>query len=90
MREGITYILGMHDDVRVVAEASNGQEAVAMYERHRPDVTLMDLQMPKVNGLDATRAIRRIDPPRASSCSRWPRATRTSTARCRPAPSGTC
>jgi two-component system NarL family response regulator len=62
MREGITFILGMHDDIRVVAEAANGEEAVAMYERFRPDVTLMDLQLPKVNGLDATRAIRRLDP----------------------------
>jgi two-component system, NarL family, response regulator len=62
MREGITFILGMHPDVRVVAEASNGEEAVAMYERFRPDVTLMDLQLPRLNGLEATRAIRKINP----------------------------
>lgn len=62
MREGIAFILGMHPDVRVVAEASNGEEAVAMYEQFRPDVTLMDLQLPRLNGLEATRAIRKINP----------------------------
>ncbi len=62
MREGIAFILGMHPDVRVVAEASNGEEAVAMYQQFRPDVTLMDLQLPRLNGLEATRAIRKIDP----------------------------
>src|ERR1044071_6074807 len=62
MREGIMHILGMHRDVRVVAEACNGEEAVDLYQRFHPDVTLMDLQLPRVNGLEAIRAIRKLDP----------------------------
>jgi DNA-binding NarL/FixJ family response regulator len=46
----------------VVAEASNGAEAVELFQRHKPDVTLMDLQLPTMNGHEAIRAIRRIQP----------------------------
>jgi DNA-binding NarL/FixJ family response regulator len=46
----------------VVAEAENGREAVEMFQRHRPDVTLMDLNMPVMNGIDATSEIKRIAP----------------------------
>jgi DNA-binding NarL/FixJ family response regulator len=62
MRDGITHILERHDDVRVVGKAANGREAVEMYERLRPRITLMDLQMPVMNGLDAITAIRATDP----------------------------
>src|SRR5688572_23795978 len=58
MREGIVRIVGVQPDMTVVAEASNGQEAVEQFERHVPDVTLMDLQLPTMNGLQAIRAIR--------------------------------
>jgi two-component system NarL family response regulator len=61
MREGIMFILGMHEDIQVVAEASDGEEAVAKYLQFRPDVTLMDLQLPRVNGLEAIRTIRKHD-----------------------------
>jgi len=62
MREGIRRIVGLQPDMLVVAEASNGEEAIEQFTRHKPDVTLMDLQLPSVNGHEAIRAIRRIQP----------------------------
>jgi len=62
MREGIVHIVGLQPDITVVAEASNGEEAVDQFMRHRPDVTLMDLQLPRMNGLQAIRAIRHAEP----------------------------
>jgi DNA-binding NarL/FixJ family response regulator len=62
MREGIVHIVGLQPDIKVVAEASNGEEAVEQFRRHRPDVTLMDLQLPRMNGLQAIRAIRHDEP----------------------------
>ena len=57
-RQGIATLLEDQRDMIVVAEASNGREAIQLFRAHRPDVTLMDLQMPEMNGLDATIAIR--------------------------------
>jgi two-component system NarL family response regulator len=62
MREGIVRIVGLDPHVRVIAEASNGVEAVDHFMRHRPDVTLMDLQLPKMSGLEAILAIRSAQP----------------------------
>jgi DNA-binding NarL/FixJ family response regulator len=62
MREGIARIVGLQADMTVVAEASNGEEAVQQFLRHQPDVTLMDLQLPTMNGLQAIGAIRRAQP----------------------------
>lgn len=62
VREGLALILGKQSDIRVVASASSGEEAVIMFERDRPDITLMDLQLGKMSGLEAIRAIRRIEP----------------------------
>jgi DNA-binding NarL/FixJ family response regulator len=57
-REGVATLLAGQSDVTLIAEASSGREAVDQFRRHRPDVTLMDLQMPEMNGVDAMVAIR--------------------------------
>jgi len=62
MREGIRRIVDLQPDMTVVAEASNGAEAVEQFQKHKPDVTLMDLQLPSMNGHEAIKAIRRIQP----------------------------
>jgi two-component system NarL family response regulator len=62
MREGIVRIIGMNPDVTVVAEGASGEEAIALFERFRPDITLMDLQLRGMNGLQAIRAIRAFEP----------------------------
>jgi DNA-binding NarL/FixJ family response regulator len=58
IREGIAHLIARESDMQLIAEADNGREAVRQFRAHRPDVTLMDLQMPEMNGLDATVAIR--------------------------------
>jgi DNA-binding NarL/FixJ family response regulator len=57
-RQGITGLLDDQPDLQLVAEAANGVEAIQQFRSHRPDITLMDLQMPEMGGLDATIAIR--------------------------------
>jgi DNA-binding NarL/FixJ family response regulator len=61
-REGIAAILEAQPDMSLVAEASDGREAIQQFRAHRPDVILMDIQMPHMNGLDATIAICGEDP----------------------------
>jgi DNA-binding NarL/FixJ family response regulator len=58
IREGIAALIANQTDICLVAEASNGHEAIEQFRSHRPDVTLMDLQMPEMNGIDALIAIR--------------------------------
>jgi DNA-binding NarL/FixJ family response regulator len=58
LREGIAGLVAGQSDMALVAEAANGREAIHQFRTHRPDVTLMDLQMPEMNGLDAMIAIR--------------------------------
>jgi DNA-binding NarL/FixJ family response regulator len=58
LREGIAGIVADQPDMITVAEASNGREAIQQFRSHRPDVTLMDIQMPEMNGLEALIAIR--------------------------------
>jgi DNA-binding NarL/FixJ family response regulator len=57
-REGIAALVNAESDMKLVAEASNGQEAIEKFRSHRPDVTLMDLQMPVLNGIEAIIGIR--------------------------------
>ena len=58
MREGITAVIQNEPDMLVVGEASNGQEALQEFRKHRPDITLMDLRLPDMSGIDALIAIR--------------------------------
>jgi DNA-binding NarL/FixJ family response regulator len=58
LREGIAAVLASEEDMILVAEASNGREAVEQFRTHHPDVTLMDVQMPELNGIDAILKIR--------------------------------
>jgi DNA-binding NarL/FixJ family response regulator len=57
-RSGIAALLATQPDMNLIAEATNGREAIQQFRAHRPDITLMDLQMPEMNGLDAMIAIR--------------------------------
>ena len=57
-RDGIAALVGSQPDMSLVAQAANGLEAIEQYREHRPDITLMDLQMPEKNGLDALTDIR--------------------------------
>jgi len=58
LRQGVAALVSGQGDMTVVAEASNGREAIQQFRAHQPDITLMDLQMPEMNGLDAMIAIR--------------------------------
>jgi DNA-binding NarL/FixJ family response regulator len=58
LREGIAGLVAGQSDMSLVAQASNGREAIHQFRTHRPDITLMDLQMPELNGVDAMIAIR--------------------------------
>ena len=58
LREGIAALIGHQPDMQLVAEASNGREALELFRKHRPDITLMDLQMPEMSGIDAMSSIR--------------------------------
>jgi two-component system NarL family response regulator len=60
--EGISQKISSQGDMRVVGLATDGRQAVELFKRHRPDVTLMDLQLPTTSGLQAIRAIRDEDP----------------------------
>jgi len=62
LRTGVANIINQEPDLHVVAEAENGLESIAAFERHAPDVTLLDLRMPVMEGVEAVRQIRERDP----------------------------
>ena len=64
VRSGLVVSLNLEDDLRVLAEAERGEQAVALFEKHQPDVVLMDLQLPGISGVEAT----------AQLCTRFPQA----------------
>jgi DNA-binding NarL/FixJ family response regulator len=58
LRDGVAGLVADQPDMKLVGEASNGREAIDQFRRHRPDIILLDLQMPEMNGIDAILAIR--------------------------------
>src|SRR6266853_2845754 len=62
VRKGIASILGNEADMKLVAEASNGRDAVELFRLHKPDVTLMDLRLPDLDGIGAMKTIRQEFP----------------------------
>src|ERR1041385_8836331 len=58
LRQGIAALVEIEPDMELVAQAATGREAIEQFRRHRPDVTLMDLQMPDISGIEAIIAIR--------------------------------
>ncbi|MGA2814467.1 MAG: response regulator transcription factor [Candidatus Acidiferrum sp.] len=62
LREGIASLVGCQPDMQIVGEASTGSEGVEQFRKHAPDITLMDLQMPEMKGIDAIIAIREKSP----------------------------
>src|SRR5688572_32716236 len=62
VREGIGLIIDSQPDMRVVASAASGEDAAILFSRHKPDVTLMDMALPGISGVEAIQAIRAVDP----------------------------
>src|SRR5262245_20307953 len=62
LRTGVANIINQERDLHVIAEAGNGIQAIEAWERHHPDVTLLDLRMPEMEGVEVVRRIRELDP----------------------------
>ena len=80
MRESLELIIGRQPDMEVVGSAATGEEALDVFARSRPDVTLMDLRLPGMTGLETIRAIRRVDGHARIAVLTMYTATKTSTA----------
>ncbi len=62
VREGLSAMLGTQPDMRVLAAASDGTQAIQLFRQHQPDVTLMDLRLPGMNGVEIIRTLRQDFP----------------------------
>ena len=62
LREGLAAIIGSRQDFELIAEAETGRQALELFQLHRPDITLVDLKLPDMHGVDVIKAIRRICP----------------------------
>ena len=62
VRQGLKSILDLYDDIEVVGEAADGEEAVELTQAHRPDIVIMDVNMPRLDGVEATKRIKRQFP----------------------------
>ncbi|MCW2338248.1 DNA-binding NarL/FixJ family response regulator [Sphingobium sp. B2D3A] len=62
LREGVCAVIETQADLEIVAEAETGEQAIDLYEKHRPDIVLMDLQMPGMGGVAAIEALRKVHP----------------------------
>jgi DNA-binding NarL/FixJ family response regulator len=62
LREGLAAIIGSRQDLELVAEAESGMQAIELYEKHRPDIALVDLKLPDIHGVEVIKAIRRTHP----------------------------
>ncbi|WP_338037110.1 response regulator transcription factor [Microbacterium lushaniae] len=92
MRAGLRALLARDTGIEVVAEAGDGRAGIEAARRYRPDVVLMDLRMPRMDGIAATREIRGTSawPVRGSSCSRPSTTMPTSSRPSGPGPAVTC
>jgi DNA-binding NarL/FixJ family response regulator len=62
LREGLAAMIGSQEDMVLVAEAGTGKDAIALFEKHLPDITLLDLKLPDMNGIDVLHAVRQSHP----------------------------
>jgi DNA-binding NarL/FixJ family response regulator len=62
LREGLAAIIGSRQDLELIAEAESGKQAIELFEKHRPDIALVDLKLPDIHGVEVIKTIRRMNP----------------------------